>query len=180
MLLAAALSAVPSPPSRYRLVVNNDRPPRQPICLFGTDLTLIRCFGHFTAPERNGAAGQERLIAPGNHATIWAGAQQYQYMIERYEMARRLIARIGRDAAWLPASRREDRAGGSLRLSRPLPCLGGLRADRGGRIRTAVLVPDQHLACDSAGAAGRSRGSARSHGSGFRVGSVFRHDRRGD
>ena len=127
-----------------RLVVNNYRPGRQPICLFGTDLTLIRCFGDAAAPTRDGPAGLERLIVPGDRGTIWAGTQQYRYAIERYDTGGHLIARIERDAAWFPASRPEDDPVGSIRQSRPLPRLSGLWVDRGGRIWTAVLVPDQH------------------------------------
>ena len=125
-----------------RLVVNNYRPGRPPLCLFGTDLTLVRCFGDPAAPGRNAASSLERLLAPGDHATIWAATQQYRYVIERYDTLGHRIVRLQREAAWFPASRPEDDPGRSVRQSRPLPRLSGLWVDGGGRIWTAVLVPD--------------------------------------
>jgi hypothetical protein len=125
-----------------RLVINNYRPGRPPLCLFGTDLTLLRCFGDPAASGRNAPSSLERLITPGDHATVWAATERYRYVIERYDTLGRRIARLQREPSWFPAIRPEDDPGGSVRQSRPLPHLTGLWADGGGRIWTSVLVPD--------------------------------------
>lgn len=125
-----------------RLVVNNYQPAHAPLCLLGADLSLARCFGGAATPGRMAPKTLERLLAPGDRATIWSGTMWYRYVIERYDTLGHRITRIQREAPWFPASGPEEDPGGSVLQSRPLPHLSGLWVDAQGRIWTAVLVPD--------------------------------------
>lgn len=145
-----------------RLVVNNYQSAHAPLCLFGTDLSLTRCFGGAAAAGRMAPKTLERFPVPGDRATIWSGTVWYHYLIERFDTLGHRITRIQRDAPWFPASRPEDDPGGSILQSRPLPHLSGLWVDARGRIWTAVLVPDPRWhAVEAAPPTGRE-----GHGSG--------------